>query len=155
MTGSPEPARDGPAPGVPLLIGRKEYLDFPEWHLRRVRVKVDTGAWTSALDVAGYELHPTAEGLVAHLRLALDRRHPERLTEVQVPVLRMAVVRNTGGTTEERPLLETVIHLGTVCKRIRLTVTDRSHMRYRMILGRQALAGSFVVDVSRKYLARV
>ena len=35
---------------LPLIIGRNELLDFPEWGVRRVRVKIDTGARTSALD---------------------------------------------------------------------------------------------------------
>ena len=39
-----------------------------------------------------------------------------------------------------------------VTKRVRLTVANRAHMRFRMLLGRQALAGDFLVDVSRTYL---
>jgi hypothetical protein len=139
----------------PVRIGWKEYVALPEWHLRRLRAKVDTGAWTSVLDVADYELAEEAGGLlVARLRLALSRKHPERVRLVEVPVLRLVVVRNTGGTLEERPLLETTLCLGPVCKRIRLTVTNRSHMRHRMLMGRLALAGDFVVDVSQKYLMR-
>jgi hypothetical protein len=33
-----------------------------------------------------------------------------------------------------------------------MTVTNRAGMRFRMILGRKALEGDFVVDVSRKYV---
>ncbi len=53
---------------------------------------------------------------------------------------------------EQRPLIETDIVLGPVRKRIRLTVTSRAGMLFRVILGRQALAGDFLVDVSKKYL---
>jgi hypothetical protein len=139
----------------PLRIGWKEYLEFTEWDLRRIRVKIDTGARTSALDVVRYELTETAEGgLVATLLLALDHRHPGRFTRILTPVLGTVVVSNTGGMREERPVVETAIGLGPVHKRIRITITNRSSMRYRMILGREALAGDFVVDVSRKYLLR-
>ena len=55
---------------------------------------------------------------------------------------------------EQRPLIETVIRLGPVTKRIYMTVTNRSRMLFRMILGRRALEGDFVVDVSKKYLLR-
>jgi hypothetical protein len=139
-----------------LRIGRKEYLEFSEWQLRRIRVKIDTGARTSALDVARYEVSEPDEdgGRMATLWLALDRRHPERLRRVETPVLKTVVVRNTAGHSEERPVVETVVRLGPVTKRIRLTITNRSSMLYRMILGREALAGNFVVDVSRKYLLR-
>jgi hypothetical protein len=140
-----------PPPGA-WLIGRKEFLDFPEWGLRRVRVKVDTGAWSSALDVSEYHLQEEDGELTACLRLALHRSR--RVVEVRAPVLRRTVVRNPCGQSEERPVVEALIRLGPVQKRIRLTVTDRRDMRCRMILGRQALTGSFVVDVSRKYLLR-
>jgi hypothetical protein len=149
-----ERAQEALARGL-VLIGWKEYLDFPDWHLRHVRAKIDTGAYSSALDVCHYELSEApGGGLLATLSLALSRRHPERLKRVQVPVLRMVGVSNSGGVREERPLIETVIRLGPVFKRIRLTVTDRSRMRHRMLLGRQALAGSFLVDVSQKYLQK-
>lgn len=138
----------------PLTIGWKEYVDFVDWGLKRVRAKVDTGARTSALDTVSYELLPSEDGLIAELRLALDRRRPGRIVEVRTPVLALTAVTNTGGTREERPVVEAVLRLGPVRKRVRLTLTSRAGMRFPMILGRTALAGDFVVDVRRKYLLR-
>ena len=141
-------------PNGPLRIGWKERLDFPEWGLKRVRVKVDTGARTSALDAVGYDLIEGEGGLVARLRLDLRGRGAGRLTVVETPVLRMAVVRNTGGTREHRPVVEALVRLGPLLRRIRLTIASRAGMRYRMLLGREALTGSFIVDVREKYLLR-
>ena len=136
-----------------MLVGRKEYVAFPEWGIRRVRAKVDTGARSSALDVLGYDLWEVdGQGLHVRLRLALNRRRGDRFRVVEAPVTRMVAVRNSGGACEQRPLIEATIRLGPVTRRIRLTVTDRAAMRYRMILGRQALRGQFVVDVSKKYV---
>ncbi len=140
---------------TPRTIGWKEYVAFPEWGLRRVRAKIDTGACTSALGVAGYELEETPTGPVAVLRLILNRGRPDKVRELRVPVLRFAVVRNSGGVAERRPVVEALIRLGTIEKRIRLTVTHRSLMRCRMLLGREALQGDFVVDVQRKYVCSV
>jgi hypothetical protein len=137
-----------------LSIGWKEYVDFPDWGIRRVKVKVDTGARTSALDVLSYDLRQTDGGVVADLRLALSRKHPERVTLVSAPVLKTVVVSSSTGIREERPLIETVIRLGPVTKRIHVTITNRSRMLFRMILGRKALHGDFVVDVSKKFLLR-
>jgi hypothetical protein len=149
MTPTPEP---GTAPGGLLAIGWKEYLDFPEWGIRRVKAKVDTGARTSALDVARYVLQRRPEGLIARMALALNRRRPSALVEVETPVLRLVVVTSSDGVREERPVIETSIRLGPIEKRIRLTVTDRSGMLFPVLLGREALAGSFVVNVAHKYL---
>jgi len=66
----------------------------------------------------------------------------------------MIVVSNSSGICEERPLIETKIRLGRVIKQVRLTVTNRATMRFPVILGRKALEGDFLVDVSRKNLLR-
>ncbi len=143
--GLPESAR------CPILVGWKEFVALPEWGVKRMKAKIDTGARTSALDVHGYRLVRNEDGtLFAELRLALGRKRVrERL--VQVPVLRLVQVKSSTGVREERPLIETTIRLGSVVKRIHLTVTDRCLMRFRMILGRKALEGDFHVDVARKY----
>jgi hypothetical protein len=49
-------------------------------------------------------------------------------------------------------VVEALVLLGPITRRIRLTVTDRSRMRCRMLLGREALAGLFLVDVRGKDL---
>jgi hypothetical protein len=105
------------------------------------------------LDVKRYELRRTVDGgIIAELRLALDRRRPELLTVVQTPVLLMVTVCNSSGVREERPLIETSLRLGPVTKRVQMTITNRTCMRFPMILGRKALEGEFVIDVSQKYL---
>jgi hypothetical protein len=140
---------------VPLMIGWKEYVEFPDWGIRRMKAKIDTGARTSALGVAGYELRPAKDGgLVAELRLVPNRKRPEKVHVVQVPVLELVGVRNTGGVLEQRPLVEATVRLGPVSKRVRLTIANRSRMLFPMILGRKALEGDFVVNVSEKYLLR-
>lgn len=134
------------------LIGRKERVTFPAWDLQGVRAKVDTGAFSSALDVAGYELIDGDQGLVLRMVIALSRRRPDLLRRVEEPVVKMVKVRSSSGEALFRPLIEPVMQLGGVTRRVRLTVSDRSKMRYRMLLGRQAIAGLFLVDVRAKYL---
>jgi len=139
----------------PLVIGWKEYVEFVDWPLRRVKAKIDTGARTSALGVLSYGLREEPTGAkTATLRLALDRRHPERIAEIVTPVARMVVVSNSSGMREQRPLIEATLRIGPVTKRVRLTITNRSGMRFGMILGRKALEGDFIVDVARKYLLK-
>jgi hypothetical protein len=137
-----------------VTIGWKEYVDFPSWSVRHVKVKIDTGARTSALGVLSYSLSDSGMGLVAELRMALHRRHPEKVTIAHAPVLGMVSVRNTSGMCEERPLVQTEVKLGLLIKRIPLTVTSRAGMLFAVILGRNALVDDFVVDVSRKYLLK-
>jgi hypothetical protein len=142
-------------PTPPLTIGWKEYIDLPDWDLRHVKVKIDTGARTAALGATGLVLSTDPEGQSwAELLLRLFRRHPEQVTTVRVPVLGQTRVRNTGGCYELRPLIETTFRIGPVVKRVRLTVADRSRMLFPIILGRKILEGDFLIDPGRKYLLR-
>jgi hypothetical protein len=138
-----------------LVLGWKERIDFLDWGLRRIRAKIDTGARTSALGAVYYEMADVpGEGRVVDLVLALERKAPDREVRRRVPVLRTVVVRNSAGQRELRPVIESRIRLGPLTKVIRLSVTHRGSMRFPVILGRQALAGDCIVDVSRKYVLR-
>lgn len=142
--------------GGPVHVGWKEYLDLPELGIRRLKAKLDTGARTSALHVRSFTVVETLDDgtEIAEVEIEPDRRRPGRIVTSRVRILRHLRVRDSGGHPELRPLIETEISLGPVRKRIRLTLTDRSGMLFRMILGRKALEGDFVVDVARKYLQR-
>lgn len=143
-----------PAAGPPVLIGWKEYVALPDLGLPVLKAKIDTGARTSSLHVA--ELRTLAElpGGQADLEIVLapDRRRPDRRSTARVRQLARVEVTDSGGHAEVRPVIETRLVLGPVEKRIRLTLTDRSGMLFRMILGRKALEDDFVVDVARKYV---
>jgi hypothetical protein len=135
-----------------LRIGRREHIEFPEWDLDRIRAKIDTGAYSSVLDVADYELVESASGLEVALRILPNRRRPEHVRTVRTAVVGLTTVRSSTGCQERRPVIEPLVRLGPITRRIRLTVTNRSHMRCRMLIGRQALAGVFLVDVGGKDL---
>jgi hypothetical protein len=138
---------------VPIRAGWKEYADFPDWGLQRVKVKLDTGARTAAVGTVEYELVTGPAGIrEAVLTLALYRRKPGKMVTLTVPVLGFATVKDTGGRVELRPVIETTLRIGPVMKRIRVTVTNRSRMLTPMILGRSALAPEVAVDPARKFL---
>jgi hypothetical protein len=138
-------------------VGWKEYLDLPELGIFRLKAKVDTGARTSTLHVEALNLlAELADGTqLVELTLAPDRRRPDWRVQAQARVLRRMRVIDSGGHPEVRPVIETEMVLGPIRKRILVTLTDRSDMLFRMILGRKALEGDFRVDVSAKYRFRI
>jgi hypothetical protein len=136
--------------GLPMeVIGRKEFVNFPEWHVNDVPAKIDTGARNCALDALHYEIREVQGTLIAEIRV--DRKR-KRAATIYAPLVGMVTVTNPNGASERRPVLETVIELGRTQRRVRLSLTNRSGMRFPLILGRAALAGLFMVDVSRAYL---
>lgn len=145
-----------PEPGDNRTVGWKEYLDLPDLGIFRLKAKVDTGARTSTLHVDSLEVLevlPDGSELV-EIAFGPDRRRPEARVRTRARVLRRIRVVDSGGHPEVRPVIETEMALGPVRKKILVTLTDRSGMLFRMILGRKALEGDFRVDVSGKYLFR-
>lgn len=143
-----------PPSGGPLVIGWKERVALPELGIPSLKAKVDTGARTSALHVAALRVLEEGDAGEAELEVTLapDRRRPDRLVRARVHQIARIRVTDSGGHRELRPVIETDLLLGAVRRRIRLTLTDRSTMLFRMILGRKALEGRFLVDVSKKYV---
>jgi hypothetical protein len=145
-----------PEPAEILSVGWKEYLALPELGISRLKAKVDTGARTSTLHVDSLdvlEVLPDGTELVEIL-VSPDRRRPEVRVRARARVLKRMRVVDSGGHPEVRPVVETELVLGPVRKRILLTLTNRTGMLFRMILGRKALEGDFCVDAARKYLFR-
>lgn len=132
-----------------LLIGYTEYADLPQFGVRRLKAKVDTGARTSALHVENIEL-------IGHRRvrfeIRLHRHRFERRIAVEAKITRQSRVRPSSGHSELRTFVSTTIRIGNVEKEVEFSLVDRQHMIFRMLIGRSALGDDFVVDPSRRYV---
>lgn len=62
-------------------------------------------------------------------------------------------VRSSTGHGHDRLFVETTLKLGDKEKKILVSLSCRKRMIHRMLLGREALAGDFLVDSSVDYLA--
>lgn len=136
-----------------VTLGWKEYLDLPELGIQRLKAKIDTGARTSSLHVSSHRVIQQYDDGTADLEIQvpLTRTGTPEVT-ARVRQLDRIKVTDSGGHPEIRPVIETAVRIGPVTKSIRLTLTDRTGMLFRMLLGRKALEGDFLVDVSKKYL---
>jgi hypothetical protein len=137
----------------PLLIGWKEYLDLPDLNVFGLKAKVDTGARTSTLHVDAVTVLGGSGGEdLLDLNLGPDPRSPSHSLHARARRLDIVSVTDSSGSPELRPLIETTLVLGPVRKTIQLTLTNRSAMLFRMLLGRTAIAGDFQIDVALKYV---
>ena len=141
-------------PELPVL-GWKEHAALPDWGIPRLRVKLDTGARSSALHVDDIEVigAEMSDGqLLPILRFAVVLGHDgDRTRTVTTQATGFKVVRDTGARAERRPVVRTRLVCGPIDREVALTVTDRTGMNFRMILGRTALEGACTVDPSRGY----
>jgi len=138
-------------PSPLVTLGWREWLALPELGIPRIKAKVDTGARTSALHA--FFVEGFRQGGRERVRFGvhpLQQREDEALICV-ADVLDRRMVTDSGGHRQKRWVIRTRAVLGVLEKDIELTLTARDSMRFRMLLGRTALAGGFLVDSARSY----
>ncbi|NEQ54854.1 MAG: ATP-dependent zinc protease [Leptolyngbya sp. SIO3F4] len=135
--------------GRRVSIGWRERVDLPEWGLKSVRAKIDTGARTSAIDVANIEHLDNGKirfEVVAKLR-------PKRKTRwIEATPVRVSNVKSSNGELQERIVCKTMLRIGHHEQQIELSLVCRKQMLCRMLVGRLAIADRFLVDPGEKYI---
>lgn len=145
--------------GAPLVLGWREEASFPDWGISGLKVKLDTGARTSAVHArrvteVGTWAHQGRTLPVIELELPLDREPHGAAATVRVRSLGTRSVRDTRDRAEVRHVVSTRLVVGSLEKEIEISVTDRTGMLFRVLLGRTALAGDVLVDPARSYTTR-
>jgi hypothetical protein len=143
---SPDPQE---RPDPPLVIGWNEYVELPEWGITRLLAKADTGARSSALHVE--DLEEIGHGRV-RFSVVLHRRKRDRRVSVVARVQRRSRVRSSTGHYQTRIFVATRLRLGPFERRIEISLVDRERMIHRMLLGRSALEGLYLVDSAHRVL---
>ncbi|KPK49857.1 MAG: ribosomal protein S6 modification protein [Thiotrichales bacterium SG8_50] len=128
------------------VLGWTEWVALPDLAVPKIKCKVDTGARTSALHafyVEGFQ-----EDGKQRVRFGLhpDQGNSEKEIHCVADVLDTRNVTDSGGHIEARYVILTPMVLGTEMWPIEITLTNRDTMRFRMLLGRTAIADNFLVD---------
>ncbi len=141
-----------PQPSNLPAIGWREYVALPTLGVDRIKAKVDTGARTSALHAINI-LYVTKHGKT-HVCFEIHpkQRSTKRIVHCEAPLLEERNIKDSGGKRTLRPVIGTDVMIGGKVVTVELTLVSRDEMGFRMLIGRQAIKGSFVVDSGRSYL---
>jgi len=131
-----------------LIIGWRETISIPEWGITELRAKMDTGARSSAIDVASSEILP--EGRV-RFEVVLDRKNRDRKRIIEASISRKTAIRSSTGETRDRLMVLVQVRIGPIVKPVEFSLVCRENMLCRALLGRRALEGDFLIDATRKY----
>jgi hypothetical protein len=146
------PSDDHSSPSRLPAISWREWVSLPDLGIPAIKVKVDTGARTSALHTHDYTIEETPEGTFANFHVHPRRRDPSVVIACRAPVTDFRVVSDSGGHRETRPFITSRLRVGEMEWDVELSLVNRESMRFRMLLGRKALAGRVAVDCGASFL---
>ena len=131
-----------------IMVGRCEWCSLPDLAIPRIKAKMDTGARTSALHA--FNIHTET---VENKRYALFSIHPLQRNALlthhcRALILEQRAIMSSNGHKENRYIVQTTLQLGEHCYTIELSLSNRDPLRFRLLLGREALNKRMVVDPS-------
>ena len=130
------------------IIGSEEWCQLSQLGIPAVKVRVDSGAKTSALHA--FNIQTFKRGNVSWVSFDVHPLQNNRKVSLRCesPILDRRIIKNTSGASEKRYVIKVPMRLGGQLWEIELTLTNRDSMGYRMLLGREAMAGRVLVDPS-------
>lgn len=139
------------------VLGWFEAVSLPELGIERAYAKVDTGADHSVLHGRDPVVHQEEGGAFVEFSPPLLRVQRSSLDfdsssarRVRGALVDERIVRSSTGHEERRFQVAVELMLGARRLRAHFTLTDRSGMRFPILLGRSTLAdGGFLVDPTR------
>ncbi|MBF0288689.1 MAG: ATP-dependent zinc protease [SAR324 cluster bacterium] len=135
------------------IIGRTELIDLPDLGLFGVDAKMDSGAYTSSIHCSSIAIEEQSQGFYVRFKI-LDESHPNyQQMEFCLPVHNEKRVKSSSGETEDRIFIKTRMSLYGEIFEIELSLTDRSQMKFPILLGRKAFKKRFILDTAKKYIA--
>ncbi len=131
------------------IIGWREYIELPEWGIDQIKIKADTGARTSAIDVRDVEELPNNR---VRFYAVIARGESPKLVAVEADVVRRTRIKSSFGAAHDRLVVRTRLRMGLIEKDVDLSLVSRKNMLVRVLLGRHALEPDFIVDPARRYM---
>jgi len=126
-----------------IIIGALEDVILLPWGVK-LPARVDTGAAKSSLDARELKVRDNV----------VEFKLPQKYggLRLRLPIIEWRHVRSPDGRGR-RPVVELEICLGSRRIRTQVNLTDRSMVKYPLILGRNFLKEEYVVDVKRRKTA--
>ncbi|CAA6821808.1 MAG: hypothetical protein sometimes fused to ribosomal protein S6 glutaminyl transferase [uncultured Sulfurovum sp.] len=133
------------------IVGRKEKISILDLELYDLDAKVDTGADSNALHCDHIEVD---ENNIVHFTLFDEVHEAYHGKRLQVPLHQLKRVKSSNGEIQKRPSIKVDVEFFGKKYRTVISLTDRSEMKFPMLIGRKFLEKRFLVDVSAQNLTQ-
>ena len=128
-------------------------MRLPGLGIPGIKAKVDTGAKTSSLHAFEVTMEQVEGTEFVIFKIHPIRKRKHIVIECRAPVVDKRIVRDSGGHSEERYVINSLLEFGPFSLMTEFTLTSRDGMIFPMLLGRRAIqAGNMLVDVDQSYV---
>jgi len=131
------------------IIGRVDIVDFPELGLFNINVKIDTGAYTSAIHCS--EIIQEENSLRCIFNSDLHQNFGK--TEIVFNEYSRTNVKSSNGFKENRYKVKSEIVFFGKTYKINLTLSTRDDMKFPVLIGRQFLKRKFLIDLDQENIS--
>ena len=111
--------------------------------------KLDTGAKTTSINAADPEFFQRDGKRWS--RFNITNREGENVT-IEAPVVREATIKRHFGKQQVRPVIMMDICIGNIRKTEEVNLVDRSNLNYQLLVGRNFLKNSLLIDSGSTYM---
>lgn len=143
LSSSSTPPGDAALP----VIGWREHVALPDFGIRSIEARIDTGAKTSSLHAVDLEEAKSEDATILRFSVPVSGTR----FECTAPLVENRRIRSSNGEATVRPVVKLRIRLAGVEFPIEVTLADRSGMRFPMLIGRTSLRSRFLVDVASSF----
>ncbi|SLN40557.1 Ribosomal protein S6 modification protein [Roseivivax jejudonensis] len=137
-----------------IRFGWEEWVALPDLGLPALRAKVDTGARTSALHAYDIETFGSAKAPQVRFTVHPVPGREDLVIPCSAKVLDRRMVTSSNGESESRYVIGCTLQVGGESWPIELTLTNRSGMASRMLLGREALKDHITIVATDRFLQK-
>jgi len=132
-------------------IGWREWVALPELGIPAIKVKVDTGARSSAIHAFKIESFEREGQLRVRFAIHPIQRRKDVIIYCEADLIDQRDVTSSSGQKERRYVIRTKLQLGERTWPIEITLTNRDNMNFRMLLGRTAIRNRCLVHPGTSY----
>jgi hypothetical protein len=135
-----------------MVIGWREWISLPGLGIEHIKVKVDSGARTSALHAFAIQPFKQEDKHFIQFKMHPLQRCTDKVVQCVAEVQDIRWVTDSGGHRERRYVIKTPVTMGMRTWSIEVTLTNRDIMNFRMLLGRTAMRRRVVVNPAASFL---
>lgn len=133
------------------IVGTTELISIIDLELYDLDAKVDTGADSNALHCDHIYID---ENNFVHFTLLDEIHESYNDKRLVMPLYKLKRVKSSNGEMQERASIRVSVEFFGRRYKTVISLTNRSDMKYPMLIGRKFLANKFLVDVSKEYLSK-